>query len=77
MTHISVEEAAGRLAELVKEARQGAEITLLQDGNPIAKLVPMPFEADRQTPRQAGSAKGMLVVPDDFDEPLEEFAEYM
>ena len=27
--------------------------------------------------RQAGSAKGMFVMADDFDEPLENFAEYM
>ncbi len=27
--------------------------------------------------RQAGSAKGMFVMADDFDEPLEDFAEYM
>ena len=27
--------------------------------------------------RQAGSAKGMFVMSDDFDEPLEDFAEYM
>ncbi|MDQ3087265.1 MAG: DUF2281 domain-containing protein [Acidobacteriota bacterium] len=27
--------------------------------------------------RKAGSAKGMFVMADDFDEPLEDFAEYM
>lgn len=27
--------------------------------------------------RKAGSAKGMFVMSDDFDEPLEDFAEYM
>ncbi|MEG4045362.1 DUF2281 domain-containing protein [Microcoleus sp. Pol17_C1] len=27
--------------------------------------------------RQAGSAKGMVWMSDDFDEPLEEFKEYM
>ncbi len=27
--------------------------------------------------RQAGSAKGMFVMTDAFDEPLEDFAEYM
>ena len=27
--------------------------------------------------RKPGSAKGLFTVPDDFDEPLEEFEEYM
>ncbi|MEG5139675.1 MULTISPECIES: DUF2281 domain-containing protein [unclassified Microcoleus] len=27
--------------------------------------------------RQPGSAKGMVCMSDDFDEPLEEFKEYM
>ena len=28
-------------------------------------------------PPVLGTAKGQFVVPDDFDQPLEEFAEYM
>lgn len=31
----------------------------------------------RRKKRKAGSAKGMFVMADDFDEPLEDFAEYM
>lgn len=27
--------------------------------------------------RQAGSAQGLFTIPDDFDEPLEDFKEYM
>ena len=27
--------------------------------------------------RQAGSAKGLITVPDDFDDPLEDFEPYM
>ncbi len=32
--------------------------------------------ADRPR-RQAGSAKGLITVPDDFDDPLDEFEPYM
>ncbi len=35
------------------------------------------IEAKKPRKRQAGSAKGMFVMADDFDEPLEDFAEYM
>lgn len=33
--------------------------------------------AEPRKKRKAGSAKGMFVMSDDFDEPLEDFAEYM
>ena len=32
---------------------------------------------DVRTRRQFGSAKGLLTVPDDFDDPLDDFADYM
>jgi hypothetical protein len=31
----------------------------------------------QREPRRPGSAKGLVTVPPDFDEPLEDFAEYM
>ena len=39
----------------------------------MVKLVPMPPKPGRR----AGSAKGMIRMADDFDEPLEDFDEYM
>lgn len=37
-----------------------------------------PSEAAADRPRrQAGSAKGLITVPDDFDDPLEDFEPYM
>ena len=32
---------------------------------------------EQQEPRRAGSAVGLVTIPPDFDEPLEDFAEYM
>jgi hypothetical protein len=37
----------------------------------------VPTDEQPRKPRKAGSAKGLLVVPDDFDEPLEDFKGYM
>lgn len=31
----------------------------------------------RKQPRKAGSARGLIQMSDDFDEPLEDFREYM
>jgi antitoxin (DNA-binding transcriptional repressor) of toxin-antitoxin stability system len=54
---------------------RGEEIAIIQDKQPIVKLVGIP-KKDKPN-RQAGSAKGMVWISDDFDAPLEEFKEYM
>ena len=35
------------------------------------------YGLDALLPRRAGSAQGRITIADDFDEPLEEFKEYM
>ncbi len=32
---------------------------------------------EKNAPRRAGSAEGLVTIPDDFDEPLEDFKEHM
>ena len=34
-------------------------------------------ETEKRQPRKAGSAKGEIIMAEDFDAPLEDFAEYM
>ena len=47
---------------------------MTREGTPVARLVP----PDPPLPdRVPGSAKGMFTVPDDFDDPLEDFRDYM
>lgn len=36
-----------------------------------------PIEERPKNRRQAGSAKGQIIIADDFDAPLEDFREYM
>lgn len=71
----------GGLGELVDHAVGGEEVVLTRHGEPVAKIVAVKVEAMQpakpREPRQPGSAKGMFVVPDDFDETPEEFAEQM
>jgi Protein of unknown function (DUF2281) len=45
----------------------------------LQKAKQMSVEQDiaTQTIRKAGSLKGAFVVPDDFNEPLEDFKDYM
>lgn len=67
---IELEDAKDHLAELIDQAARGDEVVLTRDSEPVAKLVP--YDQRRQGPR-AGSAKGLITIRDDFDDPLEDF----
>lgn len=72
---ISLDEAAAQLPLLIEQAQHGVEVVLTKDSMPVAKLVAS--GASRAKPhRQFGSAQGQVQMSDDFDEPLDEFAEY-
>ena len=70
---IELSQVEARLARLIEEVDAGAEVVITRNGEPVARLVPPGPLPDRVP----GSAKGLFVVPDDFDEPLEDFREYM
>jgi prevent-host-death family protein len=83
MAAISLQDAQARLAEVVRQLPPGAEVTITDAGHPVARLVALP--AGRRAPRprppvtgvpRAGQYEGRLVVPDDFDDPLDELREY-
>ena len=76
---LDIIQAGGKLAELVEQVAAGdEEIVLTRDGRPVAKLVAAdPPAAGNLRPREPGSAEGMVWMSDDFDDPLEDFAEYM
>ena len=71
MHRVNIAEATNNLTELIEAANKGEEIIITKDDQPIAKLVPF------KRGRRAGSAKGLVTISEDFDEPLEEFKDYM
>ncbi len=75
-TMIPVEEAQARLKELIGQLAPGEEVVLTENQQPVAKLI---GERPPRTPRPApGLGKGsILYMAADFDEPLEEFKEYV
>ena len=75
MHQIDVAEAKENLSELIEAAIKGEEVVISKDNQPVVKLVVITKKVKRD--RQAGSANGMVWMSDDFDEPLEEFKEYM
>ncbi len=76
MGQIELKDAQEHLFELVKRAAEGEEVIISEANKPLAKLISAaPLSAVRK--RQFGSAKGLIEMSDDFDEPLEDFREYM
>lgn len=85
MTTLSMNEAQGKLAELIHGLGPGDVVTIVEEDRPVAQIVPFPATRTRpMRPRppvtgvpKPGQYEGRLVVPDDFDEPLEELREYV
>lgn len=71
---VSLVEAAASLSDLVQAALDGEEVILLNGDRPAIKFTPIQSVKPNRKP---GSAKGLIWMSDDFDEPLEEFKEYM
>jgi prevent-host-death family protein len=76
MDKLAVElvQAETQLAKLIQQVGRGVEVVITSAGQPIARLLPVEKALPDRVP---GSAKGLFVVPDDFDAPLEDFREYM
>jgi prevent-host-death family protein len=63
------------LAELIEEVKQGEEIILTDHNQPVARLVAIPSPARPRA--RAGTLRGKIRMAPDFDEPLDDFREYM
>ena len=71
MHQIDIAQAKEHLDELIEMVKRGEEVAIAIDFKPVVKLVPVKRRL------QAGSAKGLITISDDFDEPLEDFKDYM
>jgi antitoxin (DNA-binding transcriptional repressor) of toxin-antitoxin stability system len=76
MTHVSPEDMATKLPELLQQLRGGGAFLLEVEGKVVAKVSPI-FEPAAPPYREPGFAKGRFWVSEDFDEPLEDFKPYM
>jgi prevent-host-death family protein len=76
MHSIAIEDAKNQLTNLVDEALRGEEVVLVRSGTQAVRLVPVPAANEQSIPT-FGSARGKIDIADNFDEPLEEFKDYM
>lgn len=76
MQLVNIANASKHLPELIEAAISGEEIIITKDEQPVVKLVPVP-PVKKRRPAKAGTAKGLITIADDFDEPLEDFKDYM
>ena len=82
---IDISELTPQVQTLLNNLQPGEEIIVTAEDKPAFKLVPLNGsvngEASEQPPkrkrRRAGTAKGEAWMSPDFNEPLEDFAEYM
>jgi prevent-host-death family protein len=73
-TIYNVHEAKTNLSRLLQQVADGEEVIIAKDGDPVARLVPMPKQSGV---RQLGFAQGQVWMSDDFNETPEEFKEYV
>ena len=73
MSQFNIAQAKSRFSELVDKALMGEEVIIARGNKPLLKLVPVEIKISRQP----GTGKNdVLFVSNDFDAPLEDFAEY-
>jgi len=71
MPQFKLAEAKARFSELVQKAMLGEEVIVSKENKPVVKIVPI-----KPAKRKPGTGKGIWMSPD-FDQPLDDFREYM
>lgn len=67
---VNIHEAKTHLSKLLERVRKGEKIIIAKAGKPVAVLSPIEETPQERIP---GIDAGVVIIPDNFDEPLEEF----
>lgn len=68
---VGMHEAKTHFSRLVRQAREGDDVIVENNGSPVARIVAYVQEPPRQRPR--GFARGTIWISDDFDAPIPDF----
>ena len=75
MRQVTIHEAKTHLSRLIQQALDGEEIVIAKGKQPLVKLVVVP---EMRKQRRLGGAPDLVkYMAEDFDDPLDMFAEYM
>ena len=70
MRTVQLDEAQERLPELIEEAASGEDVVIARGDGASFRLVPVAAPGPRPT---FGSARGLIEMSDDFDDPIPGF----
>jgi antitoxin (DNA-binding transcriptional repressor) of toxin-antitoxin stability system len=73
MHRVNLQEAETCLVELIEAAASGEEVIIIGKDGASFKIMPL---AGVEVSPKFGSARGLVKMSDDFDEPLADFEEY-
>ncbi|MCZ8128854.1 MAG: prevent-host-death protein [Microcystis sp. LE19-114.1B] len=74
MIKLTLNEAQSQLPDLLKAASKGEQVIIQNNEGQDFQLISLPTTVKHP---QYGSAKGIVKMLDNFDDPIEEFEEYM
>ena len=69
MHMVNIHDAKTHLSAILKRVESGEDVLIAKAGKPIARISPIPASSAK---RQPGSAKGKIVMTQNFMEPLPE-----
>ena len=75
MPTVTIEEAKDKLSELIHHLTPGEEVVITENDQPVARMT-LATPPERKPP-QFGTLKGTVLSMEHFDDPLEEFEDYM
>lgn len=68
MLNIDINQAKQNFSELIEKTVKNGEVIITKDGQPFVKMIPL---AKSKKERKFGTAKGLIKMSDDFDQPLD------
>ena len=72
---VNIHETKTQLSKLIQAALDGKQVIIARGNKPVVRLEVLP---EARGNRRIGNAKGLVLsMADDFDEPLDDFKEYM
>jgi len=73
MTQVNIHEAKTQLSKLIEKVKKGEEVIISKYNKPVVKLV---LIEELKSKRRLNTAKGLVVMSEDFDRPLDDFEDY-